>query len=165
LDFSKFISGQIALVKENTNVNDIIDHIRKQLAPRATRDNIDFRVFVEKDMPITCLDGNRLKQIFINILDNAFKFTPSGGSVALTASYEENNFIFNIKDTGFGIPEEDLPKVKEKFYKGKTSKSQSGIGLSICDEIIKLMNGTFEIRSEINRGTEIIITVPIEECD
>jgi len=165
LDFSKFISGQIALVKENTNVNDIIDHIRKQLAPRATRDNIDFRVFVEKDMPITCLDGNRLKQIFINILDNAFKFTPSGGSITLTASYKENNFIFNIKDTGFGIPEEDLPKIKEKFYKGKTSKSQSGIGLSICDEIIKLMNGTFEIKSEINKGTEIIITVPIEECD
>ena len=164
LDFSKFVSGKITLEKEDLNINNIIDHIRKQLTPRATRDNINFKVMVEDNMPITCSDGNRLKQVFINVLDNAFKFTPSGGSVVLTASYEDNNFVFNIKDTGCGIAEEDLPKVKEKFYKGKTSQSQSGIGLSICDEIIKLMDGTFEIRSELNRGTEIIISVPFEEC-
>ncbi|MBU5675817.1 HAMP domain-containing histidine kinase [Alkaliphilus sp. MSJ-5] len=164
LDFSKFVSGKITLEKEDLNINNIMDHIRKQLTPRATRDNINFKVIVEDNMPITCSDGNRLKQVFINVLDNAFKFTPSGGNVVLTASYEDNNFVFNIKDTGCGIAEEDLPKVKEKFYKGKTSQSQSGIGLSICDEIIKLMDGTFEIRSELNRGTEIIISVPFEEC-
>jgi len=164
LDFSKFVSGKITLEKENLSINDIIDHIRKQLTPRATRDNINFKVMAEDNMPITCSDGNRLKQVFINVLDNAFKFTPSGGSVVLTASYENNNFVFNIKDTGCGIADEDLPKVKEKFYKGKTSQSQSGIGLSICDEIIKLMNGTFEIKSELNKGTEIIISVPWEEC-
>ncbi len=164
LDFSKFVSGKITLEKEDLNINNIIEHIRKQLTPRAARDNINFKVMVEDNMPITCSDGNRLKQVFINVLDNAFKFTPSGGSVVLTASYEDNNFVFNIKDTGCGIAEEDLPKVKEKFYKGKTSQSQSGIGLSICDEIIKLMDGTFEIRSELNRGTEIIISVPFEEC-
>jgi len=162
LDFSKFVSGKTTLVKENININNIVDHIRKQLTPRAIRDNIDFKVFVEDDMPITYSDGNRLKQVFINILDNAFKFTPTGGSITLTANYEDNNFIFNIKDTGYGIAEEDLPKIKEKFYKGKTGESQSGIGLSICDEIIRLMNGTFEIISERNIGTEIIISIPIE---
>ncbi|HZK38357.1 MAG TPA: HAMP domain-containing sensor histidine kinase [Clostridia bacterium] len=162
LDFSKFVSGKITLVKKNININNVVDHIRKQLTPRAIRDNIDFKVFVEDDMPITYSDGNRLKQVFINILDNAFKFTPAGGSITLTANYEDNNFIFNIKDTGYGIVEEDLPKIKEKFYKGKTGESQSGIGLSICDEIIRLMNGTFEIISERNIGTEIIIRIPIE---
>lgn len=165
LDFSKFVSGKIALQKKDTNINEIIDHIRKQLTPRANRDNVNLKVVVEENMPITCSDGNRLKQVFINVLDNAFKFTPAGGSIILTASYEDNSFIFNIKDTGYGISEEDLPKVKEKFFKGKTSKSQSGIGLSICDEIIKLMNGTFEIKSEINKGTEVIISIPFEECD
>lgn len=165
LDFSKFVSGQITLANENVNINNIIEHIRKQLTPRAARDNVDFKVLIEENMPITCSDGNRLKQVFINVLDNAFKFTPSGGSVILAASFEDNNFVFNVTDTGYGIAKEDLPKVKEKFYKGKTSKSQSGIGLSICDEIIKLMNGTFEIRSKLNEGTEIIITVPFKECD
>ncbi len=165
LDFSKFVSGKITLKKEEINMNSIIDHIRKQLTPRALRDNIDFQVIAEENMPFICSDENRLKQVFINVLDNAFKFTPSGGSVSLTASYENNKFTFIIKDTGLGISEEDLPKVKEKFYKGKTSKSQSGIGLSICDEIINLMMGTFEIRSEVDKGTEITITIPLEECE
>ena len=125
LDFSKFVSGKITLVKKNININNVVDHIRKQLTPRAIRDNIDFKVFVEDDMPITYSDGNRLKQVFINILDNAFKFTPAGGSITLTANYEDNNFIFNIKDTGYGIVEEDLPKIKEKFYKGKTGECRA----------------------------------------
>lgn len=164
LDFSKFVSGKISLEKKETNINEIIEHIRKQLTPRAFRDNINFEVAIEDNMPATCTDGNRLKQVFINILDNAFKFTPHGGRITLTGSYENNNFIFNIKDTGCGIPEEDISKVKEKFYKGKSSKSQSGIGLSICDEIINLMEGSFEIKSEIDEGTEVIITIPLEEC-
>ncbi len=162
LDFSKFVSGKTTLINENININKIIDHIRKQLTPRATRDNIEFKVIVEDDMPLTYSDGNKLKQVFINVLDNAFKFTPSEGSITLTANYENNNFIFNIKDTGCGIAQEDLPKIKEKFYKGETSQSQSGIGLSICDEIISLMGGTFEIISQLNIGTEVIITIPIK---
>lgn len=161
LDFSKFVSGKITLVRENININNVIEHVRKQLTPRAIRDNIDFEVFVEDNMPITCSDSNRLKQIFINVLDNAFKFTPTGGNITLTANYEDGNFIFNIKDTGYGISEEDLPKIKEKFYKGETGQSQSGIGLSICDEIIGLMGGTFEITSKLGVGTEVIIIIPI----
>ncbi len=165
LDFSKFVSGKISLEKKEVNINEIIDHIKKQLTPRAMRDNIKFEVIAEEPMPIFCSDGNRLKQVFINVLDNAFKFTPAGGSVSLVASYRDGNFIFNIKDTGHGISAEDLPRVKEKFYKGRTSLSQNGIGLSICDEIISLMKGTFEIKSQLNKGTEIIITLPLGECE
>lgn len=164
LDFSKFVSGKISLEKKETNINEIMEHIRKQLTPRAIRDNINFEVIIEDSMPVTCTDGNRLKQVFINVLDNAFKFTPQGGNITVTSSYEKNSFIFNIKDTGCGIPYEDISKVKEKFYKGKTSNSQSGIGLSICDEIIDLMQGTFEIKSEIDKGTEVMIRIPFEEC-
>lgn len=165
LDFSKFVSGNITLQREEVNIKNIIEHIRKQLTPRATRDNINFNVYADDNMPLTCSDGNRLKQVFINVLDNAFKFTPAGGDVNLTASYSDGYYIFNVRDTGMGISTEDLPKVKEKFYKGKTSLSQSGIGLSICDEIIRLMNGTFEINSELDKGTEIIINIPLEDGD
>lgn len=163
LDFSKFVSGKIVLEKQIIDVVGIIEHIKKQLTPRAIRDEIEFMVSYEDNLPKTYSDGNRLKQLFINILDNAFTFTPSGGQVIFDVKYENSNFIFLIKDTGCGISGEDLPKVKEKFYKGKTSKSKNGIGLSICDEIVTLMNGTLEIKSQPNKGTEVTITLPLRE--
>lgn len=163
LDFSKFVSGKIALEKQLIDVTRIIEHIKKQLTPRALRDQIDFKVIYEDNIPNTYSDGNRLKQLFINILDNAFTFTPSGGQVIFSAKYENPNLIFSIEDTGCGIPEEDISRVKEKFYKGKTSKSKNGIGLSICDEIVSLMNGTLEIKSQLNKGTLVLVTIPLEE--
>lgn len=163
LDFSKFVSGKTVLEKQEIDVASIIEHIRKQLTPRALRDQIDFQISYEDNLPKLHSDGNRLKQVFINILDNAFTFTPSGGKVTFDTRYEKSNLIFSVKDTGCGISEEDLPKVKEKFYKGKTSKSKNGIGLSICDEIVALMSGSLEIKSQLNEGTEVVVTLPLEE--
>lgn len=163
LDFSKFVSGKGDLEKKLVDIVSIVRHIKKQLTPRAIRDEIDFQVFYEEDLLKIYSDENRLKQVFINILDNAFNFTSPGGKVTFTIKYEHPNFLFHIKDTGCGISEEELPKVKEKFYKGKTSKSKNGIGLSICDEIISLMNGKLEIKSRINEGTEVIIVLPLQE--
>lgn len=163
LDFSKFVSGKISLEKKPVEVTSILEHIRKQLSPRAMREQIDFQVSYPSDLPLMDTDENRLKQVFINLLDNAFKFTSSGGIISLTAHYAEGAFIFHIKDTGCGIAEEELPKIKEKFYKGKSSKSQNGIGLSICDEIIRLMYGTLEIKSRMDQGTEVLITLPQQE--
>ena len=165
LDFSKFISGKITLEKKPVEVASILEHIQKQLSPRAVREQIDFQVLYGAGFPLMDTDENRLKQVFINLLDNAFKFTPPGGSISLTAHYAEDAFIFRIKDSGCGIAEEELPKIKEKFYKGKSSKSQNGIGLSICDEIIRLMQGTLEIKSQTDQGTEILITLPQQERD
>jgi signal transduction histidine kinase len=133
------------------------------LSPRAEREQINFQVSYSMDFPFIDTDENRLKQVFINLLDNAFKFTPPGGSISLEADYTEDALFFKIKDTGCGIPEEELPKIKEKFYKGKSSKSQNGIGLSICDEIIRLMQGTLEIKSGTEQGTEVLIRLPRQE--
>lgn len=165
LDFSKFVSGKISLEKKPVEVTSLLEHIRKQLSPRAVREQIDFQVFWDSDFPLMYADDNRLKQVFINLLDNSFKFTPAGGTISLTGHYAEGSFFFSIKDTGCGIAQEELPKVKEKFYKGKSSKSQNGIGLSICDEIIKLMHGVLEIKSGIDQGTEVLIILPQQERD
>ena len=73
----------------------------------------------------------------------------------------EDKIKFVIEDNGSGISKEDLPKIKEKFFKGKNSKSQNGIGLSICDEIIKLHNGEFNIYSELGIGTKVEVIIPI----
>lgn len=163
LDFSKFVSGRIVLKKERVNVAQIAVQIKKQMDPRAERENIKFDMDISPDIPEIISDGNRLKQLFINILDNSLKFTEPGGRIEIKGKMANDFLVFSISDTGCGIPEDELPKIKEKFYKGKNSKSQNGIGLSICDEIIKLMNGTFDIKSEVGKGTEVSITIPTQE--
>lgn len=162
LDFSKLISGKIVVKKDCIDLKALLNYTQKQLSPRAERDNIKLSTIYKDSIPNISADKNRLKQLFMNILDNSFKFTPSGGSITIDVSLKENSVLISIKDTGCGIPKEDLPKVMEKFYKGKNSKSKNGIGLSICKEIVSLHNGTLEIISEENKGTEVLVTLPID---
>lgn len=161
LDFSKFVSGKITVKKEPVDVKRLVQQINKQLLPRAQRENIQLIIECQDSMPDIISDENRLKQLFINILDNSFNFTPTGGKILFAVLFNNDRFIFTIEDTGCGIAPEELPKVKEKFYKGKSSKSQNGIGLSICDEIVNLMGGTFDIQSEVDKGTRVSIALPL----
>lgn len=160
LDFSRFESGKITLNIEKLDIADILVQIKKQLSPRAEVENIRFKVDIQSDLPPVMGDENRLKQVFINILDNAFKFSNPGGDVSLSASCTGGYISIIIKDKGCGILPEDLPYVKEKFYKGKNAKSKNGLGLSISDEIVKLHKGSLDIKSEYNSGTEAIIRLP-----
>ncbi len=160
LDFSKFISGQITLQQEEVNLALLMDEIKIQLTPRAVRENIAFRVHCPDDLPPLAADVNRLKQLFINILDNAFNFTPAGGQVNFSVQSGSEGLQFCVADTGCGIPADELPHVKDKFYKGKSSRSKNGIGLSICQEIVELMGGSLEITSELNQGTKVYVQIP-----
>lgn len=162
LDFSKFVSGKIILKKEECNVELLSQYLHIHLKPRAERENINFKITCESNLPKIVVDKDRIKQVCLNILDNAFKFNHRGGYVYLNIFKENNNVIFKFQDNGSGISREDLPKVKEKFYKGQNSKSQNGIGLSICDEIIKLHKGQFIIESELNKGTNIYVILSVE---
>ncbi len=163
LDFSRFTSGRIRLDKDSFNIMNTIFTIEKQLLPRAKTNGVTFEVNLENDLSIIVGDENRIKQVFINILDNAFKFTDIGGSVKMNAYVKEKEILIDIIDNGVGIPPIDLPNVTEKFYKGKNSKSHSGIGLSIADEIVKLHGGELAIESEEGVGTKVSIRLPLEE--
>ena len=162
LDFSKFISGRIKLEYQKVNLTELLEHIHKQMALRAERENIDLIVTYPADLPCLWTDGDRLKQLFINVLDNALKFTASGGTIRFQTEMGEGEYKFVIADSGCGIAPEELPMVKEKFFKGKSSHAQNGIGLSICEEIVTLMKGRLEISSELNVGTTVVITLPKE---
>jgi len=116
----------------------------------------------DSELPIIIADENRIKQVLINLLDNALKFTPDGGNVKLIAASIEDGVLIEVEDTGIGISPEDLPYIKEKFYKGKSSKSHTGLGLSICDEIIKLHEGVMKVESELDIGTKISVFLPKE---
>ncbi|MDD2554130.1 MAG: HAMP domain-containing sensor histidine kinase [Desulfotomaculaceae bacterium] len=160
LDFSKFISGHIKLNPEDVSLVNLFEHLHKQLTPRAVRENIDFTVDYPENIPNIYADADRLKQLFINILDNAFNFNQPEGHVHFKAEVQEEGFKFIISDNGCGIAADELPLVKEKFYKGKGSRSKNGIGLSICEEIVSLMGGKLEISSEQNKRTEVVVILP-----
>lgn len=161
LGFSRLLNGEITLRKSNLDLDSFINYIETYMGPRAKREGLNFSVRILNDLGNIDIDRDRFKQVLINVLDNSFKFTEELGQITLTASREKNRVIFIIEDTGCGISENDLPKVKEKFFKGKNSKSQNGIGLSICDEIIRLHQGHFNITSKVNLGTKVEIIIPI----
>ncbi|SFG94290.1 Signal transduction histidine kinase [Desulfotomaculum arcticum] len=160
LDFSRLSAGKITLQQDTVYLPELLDSIVKQLNPRARRQGINLLCETPQDLPVVKADSNRLKQVFINLLDNAFKFTPSGGTVRVSARAGDEQIQIRIADTGNGIPQTELPKVKQKFYKG-TASAGSGIGLSICDEIVKLHRGQLIIDSAPGQGTEVRVILPL----
>lgn len=161
LDFSRLAAGKITLKKEYFDIEDLMKHIVKQLSPRANVENIKLTLCYCGSLPQVYGDEDRLKQVFINILDNAFKFTSKDGEIIFSANKSEDNIEIKVKDNGCGIPPEDLPYVKEKFYKGRSSNSKIGLGLSICDEIVGMHDGKFDIKSQVGAGTEVTVLLPI----
>lgn len=160
LDFSKFVSGKITLEKEWIDLEELFLFLKHNIADRAKREKKNFEVETCEDMGTYYGDPNRLKQVFINLIDNSFKFTEEGGHITLKMQKRRSHIDFIVEDDGSGISEEDIKKVKEKFYKGKTSNSTNGIGLSICDEIALLHGGELIIESQLNQGTKVTLRLP-----
>lgn len=158
LDFSRFQSNRITLNIEDLDLSELLYNIVREIEPRATRSNVLIKTYLDT-IPSVKGDRNRLKQVFINILDNSLKFTEPEGTITLKASLETQDIVVSIEDTGRGIEPEHLPHVLQKFYKGDTKKSGSGIGLAICEEIIKLHNGSLKIESTLGIGTVVTITL------
>ena len=163
LDFSKFVSDKVTLKRQLVVLEDIIEEVKKIMEPRALRENIVLTLCCEKDIPKLFIDYNRIKQVLINLLDNAFNFIEKDGQVLLTCKRENDNVVISVSDNGCGIEKNEICKVKERFYKGKSSKSQNGLGLSICDEIINLHGGKLEIESEVKKGTTVYVKLPVYE--
>ena len=162
LDFSRYISGRITLDKDVFDIAQTCLDISKQMKPRAKSNNIELITEFPKESILIYADENRIKQLLINLLDNAIKFTSDKGWVKFQMLKEDNSVQIMVSDNGMGMTKEELIHVKEKFYKGKHSKSHSGIGLSISDEITKLHHGNLEIFSEENIGTTVKVSLPIE---
>lgn len=105
-------------------------------------------------------DRHRMKQVFLNIIDNAAKYGRSGHRIEVTLGQEEGQFVVCVRDWGGGIPEAELPFVKEKFYKGSSKQRGSGIGLAVTDEIVMLHGGTLDITSRVGEGTAVYVRLP-----
>ena len=160
LDFSRFTSNRIKLEKQMTDFTELCLEIKRQLTPRAKSLGIDLIINFDPNHIMGMIDPNRIRQVLINLLDNALKFTESGGVVILNISEDEKNILFEVIDTGVGIDHEEISLITGKFYKGKNSNSHTGLGLSICEEIVKLHKGEMMISSKLGEGTTIKIAIP-----
>jgi signal transduction histidine kinase len=160
LDFSRMQSGRMTLTMDRIDLLAELGAAVYMFSERA-RNEHKFLVYDEPAMlPPVLGDINRLRQVFVNVLDNALKYTQEGGTINVTAE-EEGGFIrVAIADDGCGIPAEHLPNVKKKFYKANQTVRGSGIGLALADEIMVLHSGSLDIDSHENVGTVVTIRIP-----
>lgn len=163
LDFSKMQSGRMTMRAEPVDIIRELDSAVEVFRDRAKRDGITLVYSIPDITAPMSADRNLIKQVFANVLDNACKYTQSGGRVAIFAEKSNGNLIVSIADTGCGISKEDLPHITEKFYKANMSVRGSGIGLAVVDEIIKLHNGKLDIASTQGKGTVVTIFLPIDD--
>ena len=160
LNFSRLSSTSFQYEKEDLNIVEIAKEVYQQLYPRSLNEkiNFDFKTAYE-EITVNC-DKNRMKEVFINIIDNAMKFTPKDGHIDIFINKEDENVNIEVKDDGEGIKEDEISFVSSKFFKGSSSKSQTGLGLSICEEIVKAHDGKLVIKSKYTVGTSVIVVLP-----
>ena len=163
LDFSRMQTGRLTLVSGPINALQILSESCDMYTELAKKQEIDFVFTPPQDDYTVMGDSNRLKQVFINIIDNAVKYTEKGGQVLVDITKEEGCVRVTVIDTGVGIPAQDIDRVKEKFYKANKTVRGSGIGLAVADEIIKQHGGLLFIESTENVGTTVTVVLPLYE--
>ncbi len=170
LDFSKLEAGKLLISKAPFNLKDIGHFIEMLFQVQITEKKVHFSCHLEDGMPLNLTgDDDRLKQILTNLVSNAIKFTSVGGNISLKISMvkkeEETAYIqFSVKDTGIGIPKEKLKTIFERFEQADSATTRkyggTGLGLSIVKQLTNLQNGSIEVKSSINAGSEFIVTIP-----
>ncbi len=164
LDFSRMQSGHFSLQFDTMDILAELGEAVLIYAERARIEDVTMTYEEPEMLPFVYGDRNRLRQVFINIIDNAIKYSNKGGTVKIIAcELSTGNIMVTVEDNGCGINKHDLPRIKTKFYKANHSKKGSGIGLAVADEIIAMHGGTLTLESEEGKGTKVIITIPSQK--
>lgn len=163
LDFSRMQTGRMTVVSKPLDVSALLKESADMYIELSKKQGIELIYTEPKEAYEVMGDANRLKQVFINIIDNAVKYTESGGQVLINQVVEEACVRISVRDTGVGIPAQDIDRVKEKFYKANKTVHGSGIGLAVADEIIKQHHGLLFIQSTEGAGTTVTIVLPLYE--
>lgn len=164
LDFSRLQSGRMILQPMKLDIIAELSEAVLTFEQRAIREKKALNYTENDDIIAVTGDKNRLRQVFVNIIDNALKYSDEGGSVTISAIRAEDGFVdISVKDTGIGIPADQLEKVKTKFFKGNATRRGSGIGLAVADEIIRMHGGEILLDSIEGEGTTVTIRLPIDK--
>ncbi len=167
LDLSRVEAGRYELKAEPVALSNIMEESRHLLSLRAKKREITIYESAELNLPRIWADERAVRQVALNLLSNAIKFTPPGGSISIKIGWTApGGQYFSVKDTGPGIPEEEIPIVMSSFGRGtlaqKNAEEGSGLGLPIVKGLIELHGGTFTLKSKVREGTEVIVVFPPE---
>lgn len=162
LDFSRMENGKMTLKISRIDIVKELSEVIEAFQERAEREGIEIISDISAGHIYTNADGNRLKQVFVNIIDNAVKYNKKGGFVKVSLNRLNDRIVITVEDNGCGISKNDLPKIKQKFFKANNSARGSGIGLAVSDEIISLHGGEMNFESILGAGTAVTIKIPVK---
>jgi signal transduction histidine kinase len=166
LDLAKLDAGTADITMSPVNMLALLNAICEKFTPQLQKAGVEVKVDVAASLPNLTADGDRLAQVFTNLVDNALKFTPSGGVIFLKASVVNGEMQISVSDTGAGIPTEAQPHIFDRFYQADPSreggaKHGAGLGLAIAQEIIQAHGGRIGVRSRLGEGTTFDVFLPL----
>lgn len=165
LDLSRIEAGRYELNESAIRLIDVVDDCHRLLKLRLDGKSLKIIEEFDETMPAVWADERAMRQVVLNLLSNALKFTPRGGAITLAVGRTEQGGQFiSVRDTGPGIPKEEIPKVMQAFGQGslahKTAEGGTGLGLPIVKNLVELHGGTFELTSEVRKGTVVTACFP-----
>lgn len=159
-------AGKLPLHCRDVDIGDLLSHVAAAFQHEASERKIIFILKVEEDLKNWNLDEDRITQVVINLLANAFKFTPDNGEIKLQAREENKNLVIEVQDSGPGIPEKDLPFIFERFYKSSKGRGDgSGLGLSIAKSFVEAHGGKINAYNCPEGGSIFSVTLPSASPD
>ena len=164
LDFTRIQDGRMTLNVETADIRSEFEDTVYMYGSRLREDGLTLEYLDnDDDIPEIPCDPKRMRQVFLNILDNAAKHGGEGKRIDASIHNENNSVVVRIRDYGPGIPEDEIPLVKKKFYKGSSKARGSGIGLAVCDEIVEMHGGTLTLENAQGGGTLVTIQLPMAQ--
>ncbi|WP_025716035.1 MULTISPECIES: sensor histidine kinase [Paenibacillus] len=165
LDFSKLEQNAMKLVMGTVDLRELLQEIMLNVWAKAEMKQIKLHLDSEETAYLVHGDGNRLKQVFLNIVDNAIKFSHESSIIFLSLQRVADNIEISVQDTGIGISEENLARVRDRFFQVDHQNGGTGLGLAISQQFVELHHGQMLIRSELGAGTTITVSLPALQAE
>ena len=172
LELSRIESGEVPLRLTPTSISDLIIDSLDRLGPQAERKDIEIDVQITDRLPVISADAERMQRVMTNLLHNAIKFTPEGGSIQVAARLSDGarsqaEVIVSVRDSGVGIAADDLPRIFERFYKSDRARTRSrggtGLGLAIARHLVEAHGGRIWAKSKEGKGSTFYFTLPVTQ--
>ncbi len=168
LELSQKRNVKPILENEQVNLNKILNDTIEHEKTSAEQRNIKLNINLDNESISTCGKREDFEKVFVNLINNAIRYSPNNSTVDIYTKVENQNFIFEVKDTGIGISEDDIPKIFEEFYRSESAKKVvnfgTGLGLCLVKQIIENYNGNISVISKVDQGSTFKILIPIQTC-